>query len=149
MTNNRFHIIVVEDNEADVFLLRMALEEAGLPCELQVCSDGPDVLRLIDDVDAGSAPLPDLLLLDLNLPRCGGDRILQRFRQSAKCESTPVIVITSSDSPKDRARAAALGATYFRKPADLDEFMKIAEVVQRVLTAGKRPEFRNNATQGQ
>lgn len=149
MTNNQFRIIVVEDNEADVFLLRMALEEAGLPFELNVCSDGPDILRLLDDADTSAAPLPDLLLLDLNLPRCSGEKILQRLRQSSKCGSTPVIVITSSDSPQDRARAAALGATYFRKPADLDEFMKIADLVKEVLINAKRSEFTNSATQGQ
>lgn len=148
MTNNRFHIVVVEDNEADVFLLRIALEETGLRCELQVCSDGPEVLRLIDEADAGAHPLPDLLLLDLNLPRCSGEKILQRLRQSQKCGSVPVIVITSSDSPQDRARVATLGATYFRKPADLDEFMKIADVVKGALLGAKRSESTNRATQG-
>ncbi len=138
MTNNQFRIVVAEDNEADVFLLRMALEQARLPFELKVCSDGPGVLRLVDEADAGAVPLPDLLLLDLNLPRCSGEKVLQRLRQSAKCESIPVIVITSSDSPQDRARAAALGATYFRKPADLDEFLKIAEVVRQALAVEKR-----------
>ena len=138
MTNNPFRIVVVEDNDADVFLLRMAFEEARLPFELKVCSDGPGVLRLIDEVDVGSAPLPDLLLLDLNLPRCSGEKVLQRLRQSAKCGLIPVIVITSSDSPQDRARAAAFGATYFRKPADLDEFLKITEVVRQTLAIEKR-----------
>jgi DNA-binding response OmpR family regulator len=139
----------VEDNEADVFLLRMAFEEAGLPFELKVCSDGPDILGLIDDTDAGIAPVPDLLLLDLNLPRCGGEKILQRLRQSSKCGSIPVIVITSSDSPQDRVRAAALGATYFRKPTDLDEFMKIADLVKEILLKTKRSGLTNSATQGQ
>lgn len=132
--NARFRIFVAEDNEADVLLVQTALEEAGLDFELQVCSEGDEVVRRLEQIGAGEAPPPDLLLLDLNLPKYSGEEILERFRQNAKCASIPAIVITSSNSPRDRARADALGATYFRKSADLAEFMKLGELIRHELS---------------
>ncbi len=140
MENGRFRVVIVEDNEADVFLIQTMLEDARLPVDLQVCSDGAGVLELIDNIDIGKARSPDLLLLDLNLPRYSGEEILTRFRQSGNCALAPVIIITSSDSPRDRERAAALNAIYFRKPADFEEFMKLGEIIHNVLAAGPRSE---------
>lgn len=139
MEDSRFRVVIVEDNEADVFLIQTILENARLPVELQVCSDGAGVFELIGNIDAGKARSPDLLLLDLNLPRHNGEEILTRFRQSGNCALAPVIVITSSDSPEDRQRAAALNAIYFRKPADFEEFMKLGDIIRNVL-AGPRSE---------
>ena len=65
-------LLLVEDNDADVFLVRTALEECGLTYELQVCSDGEQALRLVARIRDGQVPCPDLLLLDLNLPKYGG-----------------------------------------------------------------------------
>jgi len=77
---------------------------------------------------------PDLFLLDLNLPRRPGDEILARIRQTSRCATVPVIVITSSDSPQDRARTRQLGASfYFRKPADLEKFMAIGGIIRKFL----------------
>ena len=135
MNSKPFHIVLAEDNAPDVFLVRTALEEADFDFQLHVFSDGEQVLRFLAQVDKQDAPCPDLLLLDLNLPKHNGDEILERLRQSTGCSGTPVVVLTSSDSPKDRKRAAELGAArYFRKPSDLDEFMKLGEVVKSVLS---------------
>lgn len=85
------------------------------------------------DVDK-NAPCPTLLLLDLNLPRHSGDEVLQRLRRSSRCGNIPVVVLTSSDAPQDRLRAAALGAnSCFLKPSDLTEFMKLGQVVAKLI----------------
>ncbi len=129
-----FSIILAEDNAADVFLVRTALKEEGLSFNLQVFSNGEEVLRFLQQVEAGSVACPDLLLLDLNLPRYSGEEILEWRQKSGRCSALSVVVLTSSDSLKDRARAALLGAArYFRKPADLEEFMKLGAIVKDVL----------------
>ena len=130
-------LLLVEDNPADVFLVREALREESLDCDLEVVDDGEQAIHFIDRVDAGGQAPPDLLLLDLNVPRIGGEQVLRRLRQSRPCEGIAVVVMTSSDSPHDRKKAAELGAAeYFRKPANLDEFMALGKMVRRL--AGKR-----------
>lgn len=134
MKDTSFRILLFEDNTADVFLVRLALEEARLPFQLDVCGDGEEALRHLRRMEGGEASPPDALLLDMNLPKYGGIEILEQLRQGAIGASILVIVLTSSDSPKDRERAGALGVEhYFQKPADLAEFMRLGEVVQSVL----------------
>jgi len=105
-----------------------------LPLRIHVVVDGEQAINFIvraeNDPDA---PAPDLVLLDLNLPRRDGFEVLMRLRESAKYSAVPVIVITSSDAPSDRARAAALGATYFRKPPAYDEFLKLGDELKRLM----------------
>jgi DNA-binding response OmpR family regulator len=117
----------------------MALEEAALNFELHVCSDGAELLQCAARIESGDAPWPDLLLLDLNLPKHSGEEILERFRENDQYCSIPIIVITSSDSSQERAKATAMGASYFRKPSDLTEFLKLGEMIQDVLTRNGRP----------
>jgi CheY-like chemotaxis protein len=74
------------------------------------------------------------MLLDLNLPKKTGTQVLERLRKSSRCGGIPVIVMTSSDSPKDKEQTTSLGANqYFRKPSKLEEFMKLSEIVREVL----------------
>ena len=128
------HILLAEDNAADVFLVRKALKKEDFNHQLQVLSDGEEVLRFLQLVENEAAPCPALLLLDLNLPKRSGEEILESCRGTSRCSSIPVIVLTSSDSPKDRERAASFGVIhYFRKPADLEEFMKLGQVVRKAL----------------
>jgi len=76
-----------------------------------------------------------LFLLDLNLPKKSGGQVLERVRQSVRCGAVPVVILTSSDSNKDKAQAANLKATgYFRKPSRLDEFMKLGPYLRDLLT---------------
>jgi DNA-binding response OmpR family regulator len=133
--SERFQILVVEDAEADVFLVREALQQAGLEFELLVLSDGEKAVNFIDNVDlGGSTNGPHLVLLDLNLPKKSGGQVLERVRRSRVCGQVPVVILTSSESPKDKMQAAKLRATeYFRKPSKLDEFMKLGPLVQRIL----------------
>src|SRR5580704_9372921 len=133
-----YHVWLVEDSEADELLMRSALKLDGLDCEFDVSPDGEKAIEFIEALDdGGTRPRPDIVLLDLNLPRKGGARVLERIRQSPKCSRVPVVVVTSSDSPGDKGQAARLGATrYFQKPLDLGEFMKLGPLVREVLNAG-------------
>jgi chemotaxis family two-component system response regulator Rcp1 len=103
--------------------------------EVVAFSEGESLLKYVESIEAGQADCPEMLLLDINLPRYSGTEILERFRLG-RCTEVPAIVITSSDSPRDRAEAARLGVLhYFRKPQDYDEFMKIGGIVRNALRA--------------
>ena len=128
-------ILLAEDNPGDVFLVRRALEKHGIQVELVVVEDGQAAIRYIERVDGDDSMCsPELAMLDLNLPRATGSRILSRIRQSRRCNDIPIIIVTSSDSPLDRDAAAQLGATeYFQKPGDLAGFMQLGKVVRDAL----------------
>lgn len=94
------------------------------------------MMRWIDMLEAEYAPLPDVILLDLNLPRFTGGQVLERLRGHRNCGSIPVVVVTSSDAPSDRATSARLGAArYFRKPSEYEDFLKLGELVREVLSS--------------
>jgi len=135
MANNEYRIWIAEDNPADVYLIEEALRRHEFAYRLTAADNGEDMLKMIARLDADpSESYPDLFLIDLNLPRRSGAEILARIRQSSRCPQVPVIVITSSDSPQDRARASQLGASfYFRKPADLERFMAIGGIIRKFL----------------
>ena len=128
-------VLLADDNPSDVYLIREALREHGVDCILRVASDGKEALSII------SGEVPDavmgrinLIILDLNLPRHDGIEILQKLRESAGLEHVPVVVLTSSDSPRDRILAEQLGATrYLRKPSSLDEFLSLGAVFKDLL----------------
>lgn len=128
-------ILLVEDNPADVRLVREALRSHGISPQLMVISDGEEALRHLlglNNVDSGE--LPDLLLLDINLPRRSGLEVLREFRSQRPEITLPVIIVTSSVLPDDRGEAADLGVhDYFRKPSRLDEFMELGGVVRKVI----------------
>lgn len=136
MNSNCFHIVLVEDAEPDVILVREALEQSGLEFDLRVLDDGEQGVDFIENMDRDATiTRPHLFLLDLNLPKKSGGQILERVRQSPTCGQVPVVILTSSDSHKDKAQAASLKATgYFRKPSRLDEFMKLGPYVRDLLT---------------
>jgi two-component system, chemotaxis family, response regulator Rcp1 len=134
-----YRIWIAEDNPADVYLIEEALRRHQFAYLLKTADNGEDMLNMIAKLDQDPSQVcPDLFMVDLNLPRRPGDEILARIRQSSRCAGVPVIVITSSDSPQDRARARDLGASfYFRKPADLEKFMAIGGIVRGFLETQK------------
>ena len=136
MSSSRFHIVLVEDAEPDVMLVREALRQSGLDFDLQVLDDGEQGVDLVDTMDRdATVPCPHLFLLDLNLPKKSGSQILERVRRSPACGRVPVVILTSSDSQKDKTEAATLKATgYFRKPSRLDEFMQLGPYIRDLLT---------------
>ena len=132
---NALKVLLAEDNRGDVLLVQEALASHGIPHELFIVRDGGEALAFIAHMgEPGGAPCPDLLLLDLNLPKVDGPAVLTEFRKHELCAHTPVIVISSSDALKDRERMTLLGVgLYFRKPSDLDEFLKLGSIVRQVM----------------
>jgi CheY-like chemotaxis protein len=135
MNGGEVRILLAEDNDGDVFLIRRALAKQGLTCQLMVAHNGEEALKMLDTAEDGpSADAPRLILLDLNLPRVDGGQILAHLRSTHTFSATPVIVLTSSDSPRDRDLAMSLGANaYFRKPTDLSSFMRLGQVIEDAL----------------
>jgi CheY-like chemotaxis protein len=131
-------IWLAEDNEADIRLLEEALQEHALVCNVRICRDGEEALRLagiagFDD----DAPCPDLLILDLHLPKVDGPAVLRRFRANDNCVKTPVIVFSSSISPKERSYVEAFsGVSFVQKPMGLDDYLKVGQLVKNVLVIG-------------
>jgi CheY-like chemotaxis protein len=131
---NRALVLLVEDNPADVNLVREALSEAKVDCELRVVCNGASALELIEQIERDEAQCPDLILLDLNLPRLDGEEVLKQLRSGGKCDSVKVLVATSSSAPGDRQRAIEMGATdYFTKPSNLDQFLELGPKVRQML----------------
>lgn len=122
-------ILIAEDNPADVYLIRESLsEQTALDgFQVTVASDGEEALDyLLQRGDFADARRPDLIVLDLNLPKVDGIEILQTMRERPELAGIPVVVFTSSDSPVDRKATEQLGADqYITKPTDLDAFMQV------------------------
>jgi two-component system response regulator len=134
------YVLMAEDNPPDVYLIRQAIQNAGggLVFELIVTGDGEEAIDYI--LRRGKfrqASQPDLIILDLNLPKSDGMDVLRCVREQPELSQTPVIVLTSSDSPDDRSLAQRLGANRFvTKPTDLDAFMSIGRMLVRYLDGG-------------
>jgi CheY-like chemotaxis protein len=129
------YVLLAEDNPGDVLLVREALQRQPFEAELIVKHDGEQMLVFIESVDTGAVLCPDIVLLDLNLPKRNGEFLLERMHQSPLCSQVPIVIVSSSASPKDRETAARLGAsTYFQKPSDYDEFLRLGEVVRQLLS---------------
>jgi CheY-like chemotaxis protein len=128
-------VLLADDNPSDVYLIREALREHAVDCTLRVVSDGKDALGIVSS-ETGPAEKStiSLIILDLNLPRHDGIEILQKLRESVAFGQVPVVVLTSSDSPRDRVLANQLGATrYLRKPSSLEEFLGLGAIFKELL----------------
>ncbi|HXE14503.1 MAG TPA: response regulator [Bryobacteraceae bacterium] len=136
-----FRILLVEDNAADSYLFRQALEIIGLSFELAVIQDGDEALAFAQSSPKHSATgIPDLLVLDLNLPKVAGCRILEAVRQNPDLAQVAVAIMTSSEAPQDHERCTALGiSAYIVKPLDLEDFLRIGEMVKKILAESKDP----------
>ena len=124
----------MEDNPGDVGLIREALEANSIECELAVIADGETAIQFIQGLEADHERCPDLVILDLNLPRRSGWEVLQIMRAGAGCGRMPIMILTSSDNEKDRSQATRLGASeYVRKPTRLADFMKVGGAIGQIL----------------
>jgi CheY-like chemotaxis protein len=130
-----YHILLAEDSAADVGIVRLALRDQNFDHILHVASDGEEAIAFIEKADLDSkAPGPDLVLLDMHLPRYSGEQILQRLRSTERYAQTPVVVMTSSAAPEDHDRAQKHAVLfYFRKPSRLDEFIHLCVIVRDIL----------------
>jgi len=135
-------VLVVEDNQADVELLRYFLRAGPNAPQLVVASDGVEALRML----RGEAPFekslwPSLILLDLNLPRKDGREVLTELKRDPQLCQIPVIILSTSDAPADISHAYSLHANcYLRKPADVDDFERTVRGIEDFwLTIAKLP----------
>lgn len=141
MTATPIQIMLVDDNEADIELTKATLEEGKVRMQIATASDGQDALDQLEGMLARSEGLPDLILLDLNMPRLDGRGFLAKLRQHDQLKAIPVVVLTSSDAEQDIVKSYKLGANcYVNKPVGLDEFQKIVRTVEHFwLTVVKLP----------
>lgn len=125
-------ILLVEDNEGDVRLTREALKEGRIRNRLSVVPDGEQALAFLrrEGVHA-EAPRPDLILLDLNLPRLDGREVLASIKNDPVLKSIPVVVLTSSRTEQDLLRAYDLHANCFiTKPVEFDQFIEVVRSIE-------------------
>jgi chemotaxis family two-component system response regulator Rcp1 len=134
-----YEILLAEDNPGDVLLFREALSSCQLKCNVVVAADGQKAIALLGDEAAGTPPegpgwRPDLIVLDVNLPKYNGDAVLSHVRRQPWLKGVPVLMLTSSASPADRAAAIDLGANlYLQKSSDLDELLDVGKIVEAIL----------------
>jgi len=116
-------------------LVRQALAGCGLEVVLHAIADGEEAAAYISRMgETEESPCPDIVLLDLNVPKGDGLDLLAAFRSSRNCPNLPIVIMISSDSPRDRKRASEIGATrYFRNPLDLDQYLRLGALVEEVL----------------
>jgi len=127
--------VLAEDNPGDVLLFREALRSCNLAYEMILAEDGEKALKLLERAGTpGNMVTPDLIVLDVNLPRRSGQEVLRWVRGNPSLATVPVIILTSSASPDDKTMATQLGADlYVQKSSDLDEIFQIGHTVQDLL----------------
>lgn len=114
-------VLIVEDNEADVELMRVTIEDHALPYRLHVAQDGEEALAFLH----GGATVPQLVLLDFNMPRLGGLEVLQALHEAGPWPLA-VVMFTSSEAEQDRQAALALGAAaYIVKPVLFEQYCQV------------------------
>jgi two-component system, chemotaxis family, response regulator Rcp1 len=128
-------ILVIEDSSADVFLLGRALNKQDRRFELMCLADGDAALAFIRKEGAyADAAIPNLILVDLNLPKCDGEDILREIRHTKHLAGVPVCAWSSSQSRRDRDLLTELGVVRFiTKPSGLDQFMEIGKIIRDLL----------------
>ncbi len=124
-------ILMVEDNPGDVRLTREAMKEGKISNRLSVVGDGVEALEFLRRQGRFSeAPRPDLILLDLNLPRKDGREVLAEVKSDPALRTIPVVVLTTSHADEDVIRAYNLHANcYITKPVDFNQFMKVVQQI--------------------
>lgn len=131
MTGQAIEILLVEDNAGDVRLTQEALREGKVKNNLNVARDGAEALRFLRrEAPFENAPQPDLILLDLNLPRLDGREVLREIKADPALRVIPVVVLTTSSADADIVRSYQLHANcYITKPVDLEQFISVVKSI--------------------
>ena len=132
MTGRWIEILLVEDNVGDVRLTREALRDAHVRNNLAVAKDGAEALAMLrQEPPYGESPRPDLVLLDLNLPKLDGRQVLAEMKSDPALRRIPVVVLTTSKAEEDVLRSYDLYAnSYITKPVDFDQFIKMVQSIE-------------------
>lgn len=125
------NILLVEDNPGDVELTEDALRRSKVATKVSVVTDGEDAMDYLRQQSAyEEETMPDLVLLDLNLPRKDGMEVLREMKDDSNLKHIPVVVLTTSEAERDILASYSLGANCFiSKPVDLTEFRKVVESI--------------------
>jgi len=141
-TSHPLEILLVEDNPGDVRLTLEALREGKVRNALHVVRDGVEAMAfLCRDGEFADRPRPDIILLDLNLPKKDGREVLAEIKASEELRRIPVVILTTSSAEEDVVRTYDLHANcYITKPVDLDQFIKVVKSIEEFwLTIVKLP----------
>jgi chemotaxis family two-component system response regulator Rcp1 len=130
-TSAAIEVLLVEDSPGDVRLTKEAFKDAKVHINLHVASDGAEAMAFLGrEGEHANVPRPDLILLDLNLPKKDGREVLAEVKASPSLKSIPVVILTTSASEEDILRSYLLHANcYITKPVDLDGFLKVVKSV--------------------
>lgn len=131
-------VVMVDDNPGDIFLVRTAFQEEGIDVEFRVASSGPAAYYLFRQLaEDASQPVPDLLVLDLNMPGFNGIQLLAYIRMQAALQRLKVVILSSTSRPRDQARAMELGAgAYLVKPLDWPSYSGLVHHLKSFLEHG-------------
>lgn len=134
METKPYQILLAEDSPQDAELVRMALNEHRVPCTLHVVGDGAKALEMISGLDSDPQKPPfDLCLVDMHLPKHGGEEILKQLRSMEHYALTPMIVMSGINAPQVQEAAAKYAALVFQKPSSLSEYLRLGAIVQNLL----------------
>ncbi|CAA7615604.1 FOG: CheY-like receiver [Magnetospirillum sp. LM-5] len=126
-----FEVLVVEDEPADIELIRMALDSGPYQCNVAVAANGLEAMTFLHAHPPHSGQAPDLVLLDLNMPRMSGHEVLREMKADRSLAAIPVVVLTTSEAEKDVVSCYGLRAGgYVTKPADVNELVNAVHCVE-------------------
>ena len=126
----QIHILLVDDNEGDILLTKEALDDARIINKISIANDGLEALHFLRQ-QTGSTDMPDLILLDINLPRMDGTELLGIIKTDPDLKRIPVIMLTTSSAEKDiLASYNNYANCYITKPVDLDRFMDVVRTIE-------------------
>jgi CheY-like chemotaxis protein len=125
-------VLLIEDNPGDVRLTREALRSSRRPANLTVVGDGVEAMAFLHRQGRYEhAPRPDLILLDLNLPRKAGGEVLAEIKSDDQLQSIPVVILTTSRTTRDIIQSYRMHVNcYIAKPVDLDQFMSVVRAIE-------------------
>jgi CheY-like chemotaxis protein len=132
----RMQVLIVEDNNADERLVRELLKQTGMPTEITTVRDGEGAIRMMQSAEKGEAPAPDLVLMDINLPRRNGHEVLTKIRELDRLAQTYVAMCSGSLSDEDMVQAQNNHANaYLHKPIGAEEMDEMVDDLRRILTS--------------
>jgi CheY-like chemotaxis protein len=143
---NTVKILLVEDNEGDILLTREALEEAKIMIKLKVVKDGKEAIDFLNKQGKYTAvQLPDLILLDVNLPKKNGHEVLKYIKETDGLKHIPVIMLTTSSSEKDINESYNNHVNcYITKPVEVDDFLSIVATIENFwISIVKLPSYKS------
>lgn len=130
--DNETEILLVEDNPADVRLVQEVFKEARIHNKMRVALDGDKAMQILRrEGEYARASSPDLIILDLNLPKKDGREVLKEIKEDENLKSIPVVILTTSNAEEDLIETYKNNANcYISKPVDLNNFIKVVKIIE-------------------